>query len=548
MSKKTNKKPTKVSDKKTPDTAQKKSSKIIIAAAAAVVVIAAVLVGVFVVKPAIDKNNEPTTVPIVTNSPNEGEKYSYVDYKGIKMPVQFVEIFNQAELDSKNACKEYGVALEVGNRDISRSEFSIYYIDQYYLQLSEINYSIEQKGSNMTGYDPEKLPDVQNAVGVNYTFAEDFTRKAIEHIQTNYASFDLALKKGTELSEEEITNTISSYERILEYVKYSSEETTPDKLVQNVYGAGTTYAMFAAREIIQAYAKYHENATAEEYYNNVTFEEAKAKLDENDDRYKVIKSRVYPIEGEYDPEEISLVNTEEEFLAFAQKNYPGGNFNADIRTLGHYITYDTVSRTYGEAVAEWMFSDDRVAGEVSIVQGELYECLVYIEKPAFLDTSCEVVTYEFTYPEGLTVEDFNALAGDVQALYDSWTEKPMSEEEFRKACLETGYGFERTYRTGDLFFMVNNWILDENRKSGDISMFNDGETVYITYYCHDNPEDFDWLERIKREISAEEYVSEYNAFVEENHQTKRDEKVIVQMQKSANVKITENINKTKEQQ
>lgn len=525
----------------------KKSTKAIIIAAAAIVVIAAVLVGIFVIKPAIDNGGEPTTVPIVTNAPVNGEDYSYADYKGTRMPVEFIEILNQAELDSKRACEEYGVALELGGRKISKSEFVIYYLDQYRLQMHEINYSIEQKGSNMTGYDPQKLPDQQQAVGEDYTFAEDFTRKAITHIQTNYASFDLAIKDGTQLDETVIRNTITGYERVLEYVTYSDSVETADEYIQNVYGAGTTYAMFAAKEIMQAYAKHHEESKAEEYYNDVTLEEAKPRLKGNEKKYKVIKSRVYAIEGEYDPEELSLVSTEEEFLAFAKKNHPDQNFSADIKTLGYYVSYDTVGRAYGYDVADWMFSEERVAGEIGVVEGDIYECLIYIEKPAFFDTSCDVMTYEFTYPEDQPEEAFNAMAAEVQALYDSWTEKPMTEEEFRTACLETGYGFDRTYRTGNLFFMVNNWILDENRKSGDITMLNDGKTVYIIYYCHDNPEDFDWFNSIRNEMSAERYLNEYNAFVEENHKVKRNEKVILQAQKSANVRITENINQAAQQ-
>lgn len=543
MSKKTN------SNNKTPETAPKKPAKAIIAAAAAVVVIAAVLVGIFVVKPAIDKNNnEPTTVPVVTNEAVEGERYSYAEYRGVRMPVEFIEIFNQAELDSKKAAEEYGVAVEVGNRDISRSEFTMYYLDQYRLQMHEINYSIEQKGTNLTGYDPTKLPEEQQAVGVDYTFAEDFTLKAIEHIKTNYASFELALKDGTTLTESEIYSTIMGYERVVEYAEYSQEKITPDEYIQNVYGAGTTYAMFAAREIMQTYARIHEEDIAEKYRQEVTLEEAEERLRGNERKYKVMLSRVYAIEGEYDAEEISLVNTEEEFLEFVKNNHPDENYSADIRTLAYYVGYESIGKTYGYKVADWMFSEERVAGEVAVVEGDIYECLVYIEKPAFFDTSCDVMTYEFTYPEDQPEEAFNIMAEEIQALYDSWTEKPMTEEEFRKACLETGYGFERTYRSGDLFFMVNNWILDDSRKSGDISMYNDGQTVYITYYCHNNPDDFDWYAAIRNEISAERYLNEYNAFVDENCKTDRNERIIVQGQKAANVRITDNINNAKEEQ
>ena len=542
MSKKPNnaKTPKKAEEAKV--SAPKKSGKAIIIAAAAVIVVAAVLVGIFVIKPAIDKNAEPTTLPIVTNPPKEGEAFTYADYKGAKMPVQFIEILNQAEIDSQKAVKEYGVALKVGDREISRSEFSMYYLDQYRLQMYEINYSIEQRGSNMTGYDPEKLPDEQNAVGVDYTFAEDFTRKAIETVQTNYASFDLAVKNNTQFSETEIDNLIVSYERVKEYAKYSIEEKTADQMIVETYGEGTTYAMFAAREIMQTYAKKYEETKIDELQKAFSEEEVLERRNQNETKYKVIKARIYPVEGEYDPEEISKIATEEQFLEFAQNNYPTGGFSAKHKTNAHFVSYDMVGRTFGYEVADWAYSDARVPGEIGLVQGQIYECLVYIETPAFYDTSCEVITYEYTYPEGTTEEEFNQIADEIQTMYDGWVEKKMTEDEFRQACLETGYGFERTYRTGDLFFYVNSWILDENRKNGDMGMFNDGTTVYIVYYCHNNPEDFDWNVAVRSEMSVEDYNAEYDAFVEENHQPKRYDNVIVQAQKNANVRITKNIN------
>lgn len=532
-------------EKKAP--AQKKSAKTIIIAAAAIVVVAAVLVGIFVIKPAIDKGKEPSTVPVVTNAPNEGEQYSYADYKGTRMPVEFIEILNQAEIDRKNAVESQGMALEVGEVEIPKSEFVMYYLDQYRLQMYEIEYSIEQKGSNMTGYDPEKLPDEQNAVGVDYTFAEDFTRKAVGVIQTNYASFDLAVRNGTQLSEGEIQQTVSRYERIIEYAKYSEEEKTPDEIIQDTYGAGTTYAMFAAREIMQVYATKYEKIKTDEYYESFSEEEVRGKLESNEIGYKVVKARVFPIEVEYDPVEVSRIKTEEEFLDFAQNNYPGGNFSAKNKTNCHFVSYDSIGRTFGYEVADWAFSENRVPGEIGVVQGQLYECLVYVETPAFFDTSCEVITYEFTYDEGLDQELFNQQANEIQQMYDGWVEKKMTEDEFREACLSTGYGFERTYRTGDLFFYVNSWILDENRKSGDMGMFNDGTTVYIVYYCHNNPEDFDWNVAIRSELSAEKYNGEYDKFIEENYEAKRDERVIVQAQKTANVRITNNINAAKQE-
>lgn len=523
-------------------TETKKSTKLIIIAAAVTVVIAAVLVSIFVVKPAIEGKKEPTTLPVVTTPKVEGERYTYADYKGTKMPVEFVEILNQAELDSKNACVKNGIALTVGDRNISKSEFVMYYLDQYRLQMYEIQYSIEQRGANMTGYDTTKFPEEQMAVGVDYTFAEDFTRKAIETMQVNYASFDLAVQNGTQLTEPEIASLMASYKRIEDYVKFSDTASTADEMIHETYGDGTTYAMFAAREIMQKYAQKHEEIKSKEYFDACAEEDVKAKLSENETKYKVIKARVYPIEGEYDPVELSKIKTEQEFLDFAQNNYPGENFTAQHKTNCHYNTYTTIERTFGNEVAEWAFSEMRVPGEIGVVQGQLYEYLVYIEIPAFFDTSCSILTYEYVYPEGLTDEEYAEIADDLQLKYETWGSGEMTEEEVRQSMMETGLGFERTYRTGDIFFYANSWILDENRKSGETKLFNDGETVYIVYYCHNNPEDFDWNVAIRNEMSAERYTNEYNAFAQENFEPKRRDNIINQAWKAANVRISKNMN------
>ena len=58
----------------------KSTRNILIAAAAVVVVAAAVLIGVFAVKPAIEKSKEPATFSVEGGSSNEGESYTYIDY------------------------------------------------------------------------------------------------------------------------------------------------------------------------------------------------------------------------------------------------------------------------------------------------------------------------------------------------------------------------------------------------------------------------------------------------------------------------------------
>lgn len=521
-----------------------KSTKIIIAAAVAIIVAAVVLVAVFVVKPIIDKGNEPTTSNSdVTQTPNEGENYVYVDYKGTRMAKELADVLNQAELDNAAAVKEYGAALTLGDRKISKSLFVMYYYEEYYAQVVEVQYSIEKRGQNMTGYDLYTLPDEQKHPSGSYYWSEDFTAKAIEKMQDLYSTFDKAIESGMTLTEPEIYDLIQTYKRIESYIV--GEDITADDFIADFYGKGNTYATFSAYEIIKKYAMKYEQLVIDEYYNSYTEEEIDKKRLENETNYKFIKARVYPIEGEYDPVELSNVSTEAEFLEFAQKNFPGENYNAEVRTQQFYTSRESMAAVYDKASADWAFSEDRVQGEIGVVRGQIYEYLIYIDELPFYSTSRDVITYEFPLDPDESAENTETYYNEVKAMFDDWSAQNMTADEFRTAVNETGYGIESTIRSGDYYYEINNWVFDKNRKSGDMEFFADESGLYIVYYLKNNPDDFDWKLRIRNEMSTDQYVAEHDALVEKEYQVKRDEKVINQAYKTANVLIAEDINKNK---
>lgn len=525
-------------------TGSKKSTKIIIAAAVAILVAAVVLVAVFVVKPMIDKGDEPSTSSSdVSQTPNEGENYVYVDYKGARMAKELADVLNQAELDHAAAVKEYGAALTLGDRKISRSEFVMYYYEEYYTQVVEVQYSIEKRGQNMTGYDLYTLPDEQQHPSGSYLWSEDFTVKAIEKMQDMYSTFDQAIESGMTLTEPEIYDLIQTYKRIEGYIL--GKDVTPDEFVESVYGKGNTYATFAAYEIVKAYAVKYEAMVIDEYYNSYTEEEIDKKRLEDENAYKMIKARVYPIEGEYDPVELSNVSTEAEFLEFAQKNYPGDNYNAEVRTQQFFTSRESMGAVYDKVSADWAFSEDRVPGEIGVVRGQIYEYLIYINELPQYCTSRDVITYEFPLDEDESKENIETYYNEVKAMFDDWSAQNMTADEFRAAVNETGYGAEGTIRTGDYYYEINNWVFDKNRKSGDMEFFADESGLYIVYYLKNNPDDFDWKLRIRNEMSADQYVAEHDELVEKEYQATRDNKVINQAYKTANVLIAEDINKNK---
>lgn len=545
MSQKKKPQPKKAEKVKNEKASGKKSTKIIIAAAVAIVVIAAVLVGIFVIKPAISDNDDTTSeVSFSDVEKNDNERFDYVNYKGTRMAKDLALVLEQAEKDGKAAAEKYGVAFEIGDREISKSEFAMNYQDQYRIKMYEVDYSIQLRGSNLTGYDPEVLPSEQKYPGEDYTWADKFVADAIDTMIDLYATFDKAIESGITLTEVEIDRLMTSYQRVEEYVINSDKN--EDEYVASVYGEGATYAMFARREIIETYAVKYEEVKGQEYYDGCTEEELQTRFNQDPDLYAAIKARVYPIQAEYDAVELSEVNTEQEFLDFAKKNYPAENYNAEVITQAYYVTKESLSSTFDEKVGEWAFDDNRVPGEVGLVTGQLYEYLVYIESLPTYEYSHDVIIYNYTFEGDETAEEIEEIYYQVEEYYNQVKDKEITPEQFQGVFNGTSNGwYETAARASDFYYEVTNWILDDERKSGDTGMFADSsEGIYVIYYKNANPDDLDWEHYLRSTMSDEKYLADYEEFIKE-YDVKENKSVIEKTIEAANVKIQGDIEEAK---
>lgn len=517
---------------------EKKSVKgIIIAVAALVLVAAIVLTVVFIVKPGSQDDNTTTTANPYTIPGANG--YTYADYNGANMPQEFVDILTQADIDRESACQAYGVALEIGDIKISHPEFISYYYDQYSLQKSEIEYSIQQTGSNRTGYDPEKMPDEQQCLNKGYTWAEDFTLKAIETIQANYRSFERAIEKGVVLTDDDVTTTIAQFE-VLEIASKFQQRSVAE-LLEEIYGKGYTEAMFKAREIMLAYKEKYEAVSMQELADSYSEEELQAELNKDVDAYTVVVGRIYPIEGEFDAVEVSKINTEAEFLEYANSNHPREDYSAEIGTQCNYLDRDDISTTFGKAVGEWMFSEERVAGEIALVQGELFRCLVYIEKPAYLNVSRKVMYFGYDYEDGISEEEKANRLADIQSKYNSWKDGGAGEEAFKELCVNNSGVDMYDARIADFYYVYENWIFDEARKPGDCEVVESDVGCAAFYYIGENEGDYDWKGNLKNNKAQANFTESYKADIEKNYEPKRNDKVLNKAYKTVNVTITKRL-------
>ena len=504
----------------------KKSTKAIIAAAVALVLVAAVLIGIFVIKPAIEKKPDSgkTEITFSDLEQNEGENFEYVSFKGARMAKELALIFEQAEIDGKKAIKKDGYAIKIGDHEISKAELALYYMDKYTERIGIVNDSIKEKGLNATGFDLEKVPSKQRYTGTEYKWSDKLISEAIDTAKSVYTTFDYAVNNGFTLTEQEVSSLISSYSRI---ERFATVDQGPDGLIEKTYGEGSTYAMFAKREIMSTYAAKFEKMIAEKYYGEVTDKELNERLSADPDAYKCINVRIYPIQGDYEESQIQAIRTEKDFLDFAKNNYPEENYNAEVITKVFDATKDRLKATFGPEVMEWAFSKERKVGDFAKVTGQLYEYMVYICELPEYEYSHDLLYCGYWFNSNHTNEDKLAVYEEYKKIYEKMQNKQLTPEEFEACFAETEYYCEqRTSRAGDFYFDISDWMTDHGRNPGDIEFFNNiSEGVFIVYYLNGNPEDLDWQDVIKREISNERYAKEYSAFVE-TYEIKESEKTI----------------------
>ncbi len=519
------------------NTPEKKLNKgVFIAVVAVILVAAAVLISVFVIKPAIDNKENTTTTSNNDNVINYNQKYEYGEYNGVKMAQEFIDILNQAETERESACKEHGTAIEIGDIRISNPEFAAYYYDEYSLQRQEVNYSIQSSGTNRTGYDIDVMPDAQKHLNKDYTWAEDFTLKAIDAVTENYQGFNKAIEEGVVLSDEDVRSLITWYSRVDTYKKLSGMET--EEFFETNYGKGYTETMFKAREIMLYYKQKYEARKKEELYNSYTEEQLSANLEENKDDYTVIIGRVYPIEGEFDAVEVSKIKNEQEFLDYAKNNHPNESYNAEVKTRCFFNKKSAIRDTFGTEVADWMFSEDRVAGEVGVVQGQIYRYLVYIDTPAYLNLSRKIVAYPVDYSSLTTEADIENAYNDAKKVYDDWVAGGSDVEKLKEICMEATGVAEADARIGEYYYLFEEWIFDPARKTGDSTIINSEVGCCIIYFVEENEGDYDWKHNSREAMSEADYVEAYEADVEKNYKLKRNKSALNKVYKTINVVIT----------
>ncbi len=516
----------------TPDYANKKkqakkqqqNKKIIMVASAVAAVVAVILLGVFVIKPMVQKNGGVTSngssttqadvtvtaKPAVTHSfetvtPPEDSDYEYVDYRGLQMPAEVAVILNQAEIDNAEACEKYGVAMSIGNYQVSRPRFEMYYNYACTEKTSESLAMDANKQMNTTGFDYNKAPSEQKYPGstdANYTWADKFTDDAIEDMQFYFAAFEYAVENKIQLSDGTFQRMIYEYERAIESAENNG--LSLDAFLETKVAENMTYEMYAAHCIMSYYAAEYQESEIERLSNSVSDAELKNYYAKNKTSLQVANVRVYPIEKEYTEADLNAVVNEETYLAFAQKTTPYSVYDAETATEYLWIDYNAIGGTFGEEIAKWIFEGNVKNGDIGLIKGSFYECLIYIIDAPFEIATHQALVCEFPNGYGANETMINENKASADAAQETYAEYGSNKAAAIRMEEEL-FGFNQAVSVRDYAIEIDEWVFDPARKEGDSVRIDNKDGSYFIVYLNANPDDYDWIDVARGSMGSEKY-------------------------------------------
>lgn len=505
---------------------------IIIAAVAGVAAI--ILLVIFVIAPAI-KNKignggpvKPSTYELEASPAQDGDHYEYVLYRGLRMPKEVAEILNKAEKDNAEACEKYGVALKVGDRSVSRPLFELFY---NYISAEKTleSLSMDLNGkANTTGFDYNLAPDKQNYPGSkdpDYTWADKFTDDAIEDMQFYFAAFDGAIETQLQLTDGHFQRMIYEYEYVKTYADGNGQ--TVEEYLEHRSGEHVTYEMYVSFEIMRYYAGVYQEQELEKHKSEVSQAQIDKFYKDNKNELSKVKARIYPIESyDYNEEEIKTLRTEADFLNYATRMTNRAGYDAEIVTRCWWVGYDAIAETFGPTVADWIFVEKRNRGDIGLVNGAIFPCLIYIDTLPYETTSRQVVIYESLNNYEPTAEDLEKSKQFAEEIQQTFLDGGGTKEAALK-LVENDLAYNMAVSVSDYSYDVTKWLFADDRKPGDYTTVNTTEASYFIYYLNDNPEDYDWVDVAFGSLGAEAYDIAFAKRVEKNYEPQNSNKKVI---------------------
>ncbi len=455
--------------------------------------------------------------------------------------------------------KTVKVSIDGLKAKISLAEINYFYFQtwmQSFNTAAQYDQYGEGMGLSMTGFDYTKAPDQQEYTedhvqftGVtmenlgdikNPTWQDVFTYSAVYQLVNAKFGAEKAEEAGLELTEDELKEIDQQFEEMRKTAKENDYSVNRWLRLQLGYGV-TEKLIREVTEDMYLAQKYYEKVT-EDTTNAVTDDKINEEYKANKKDYDVVDLRVYAfaadlgnhthVEGEDHEKQheeaeanakksaeefLKKVTDEESFIAAAKVDILSKDNKSvkdpDASTLVEKAKYASLTSSYSEAVAKWVYDDARTAGEIALVDGENGSFYVVMMKNVpHKDTSIyssDVRHILVQFPEkntdgtatSVTDEDGNKKSNiteatkaetlaKAQAILDEYN-KNKTEENFAKLAKEktedpgskeTGGLYEGVMNDGKYVKPFTDWSIADGRKVGDTGIVETDYGYHVMYF------------------------------------------------------------------
>ncbi len=449
---------------------------------------------------------------------------------------------------------------------LSGTEYNYYYMSLYN-QIYQMSYEYESMyssygsgyGSYFTGFDCTLDPAEQeypydDAPESVETWSDYFkemaaTRAFLMDAMYKRATSEEAKEAGFEITEELQTEINTSIDETITSLQESAEENdfALDNYIARVCGEGLSEKSYRALlekdAIAQEYLTWYQEHLTDTYSK----EDVDAYFNENKTDFVTASARFFSVsyaeaeEGSTDPvytkeqakqraEEFkSKITTEASFATLAKQYAPPSmveSYESDAATL--LTDAYAADLSSSEAVANWLFDDERKVADKAVIDDEAAESyyVIYVVKPAAADESvANTAVRHILFTAETTDESGNALSQDVidknfatakanaEKVMQTWKDNGATEEAFIElvadntgdtASIETGGLYDDVSADGNYVAEFTNWAIDPARKPGDADLV-ETEFGYHFMYFVSASEYKTWENDVRSTMASNDY-------------------------------------------
>ena len=415
--------------------------------------------------------------------------------------------------------------IEVDGAKVSETDLRINYVNAQNRMAQYANYYTQMYGFNVVGYDPALSPAAQTTKdddGNEITWHESFLGTAASQAQMVAMCEARAKAEGITLTDEDKENVESQLALYSEEAEAAGQ--TVEEFLEATYGEALT--LDALREFYERMylANRYFESRREALASTMDFEEAFNNSEDvknmlcADFRFFALSNSAEDAESKA-KEFYDTLKKEEQFQALARIYADESNaelYAADDSTLNRYVTYETVAQRLDESLADWLFSEERAAGDKNLITTDSAIFVVMLSKAAYRvdDPNVSVRHILFTFENAagsvgeddrtkITAEDGTEVEANgsysaavvleaykkAKAVYDEYMKGAKTEEAFAALAsqsedpgsAENGGLYEDVSR-GQMVAPFDAWCFAPERKPGDVGLVQTSYGWHVMYF------------------------------------------------------------------